>query len=388
MNIAESLTSTYTLILLVVMMVSLVVISVYYGLFYLRVGRTKKGTRQVRPTINSSNLPSVSVVILAHNEAAYLKESLPFLLEQDYPDYEVIVVDYLSTDDTPFVLKVCSESYSNIRHITFSQDVNMFQGKKYPLSIGIQSAKKDVILLTDPDCAPTGFSWIKEMMSSYQSGTQIVLGTSPLKANKDSNALLYALQVYENLNFTASSIGMTMLGHPYTGTGRNLSYRRAFFLDRGGFQKHYREADGADDLFVNFNADASNTSFCLEEEGRTYLDFPTTFGAWKLQRHAHWRTKRYYDFGTKLMLSIKPLCVALFYASWLILLLAQHFAWQILLGVMVLKLAWEMVSYAMLTKRFSAKKNFLLAPLFELYFLIANTILYFSTLLRKKQVWR
>ncbi|MCR5193449.1 MAG: glycosyltransferase, partial [Bacteroidales bacterium] len=280
MDFSNVLNNTYTLVLLVLLVLSLLALCLYYGLVWLRVG-LYKGSHYPRQVESPAKLPSVSVVIVAHNEAEFLKKSLPYLLEQDYPDYEVVVVDYTSQDDTRFVLHVCSENYPHLKPITFPEDVNMFHGKKYPLSIGIKSATKDIILLTEPECVPKSFSWIREMMESFGKGVDMTLGYSIVQGEK---SLTTALQRYEDMVFNASFIGMAMMGNPYTATGRNLSYRREFFFRNGGFINHYSISEGADDLFVNQNADKNNTALALSPDSAVSYNAQENFRMWHRQR--------------------------------------------------------------------------------------------------------
>ncbi|MCR4828169.1 MAG: glycosyltransferase [Bacteroidales bacterium] len=389
MDFTGVLNNTTTLVLLILLVVGFIYLCLYYGLTYLRVARSK-GRGLPKPSeVKDSDLPSVSVVIVAHNESHYLKESLPYLLEQDYPNYEVVVVDYTSRDDTPFVLKVCSENYPYLKPVPFAQDVNMFKGKKYPLAIGIKSATKDVILLTDADCLPRGagesedkgFGWIRAMMCGYMHGASMVMGYSLVR---QSGGVLNAFQQYENLAFNASSLGCAMLGNPYTASGRNLSYRRDFFFGHGGFISHYHIPEGSDDLFVNQNANRANCVVMMDNDAAMVAQPHATYRQWRLARRERMVTKHRYPLHDKLLLLCYPLAQVLFWGGWIALMVLGGFPWEILLGVLVVKLAWQIVSVFLLSRRFGIKRVAFFAPLFELYFLLSNTILYILTLRRKK----
>lgn len=385
MNWTIDITDTCTLACLIVFKAAFLLLSLYYALFYFRVGR-KKAVREGATGSLGGNKPKVSIVIAAHNEAAYLKESMPYLLEQDYPNYEVVVVDYMSQDDTKFVLKVCSENYPNLKPVQFPEDVNMFQGKKYPLSIGIKSATGDIILLTEADCIPRGFSWVSAMARGYASRqTQLVMGYGGVKQEK---GLLNALQQYDSLSDTASWMGFQMLGMPYSGTGRNLSFRRDFFFQQGSFIRHYTIPDGADDLFVNQNATRSNAALCLDPDCFVQTDAAATMSAWKKRRRARYGTRRCYPFLQRLLLALRPLAVALLYTAGALLAL-KNFPWQYILLSWMLLMAWQVFAFSQVTRRFEVRGIHFYAPLLEIYFTIANTILQISTLHKiKTPRWR
>ena len=383
MDFSIVLNSTYTLTLLALLALSLLVLCLYYGLVWMRVGLYKNNRIPKADTIEPKNLPSVSVVLVAQNESENLKKCLPYLLEQDYPDFEVVVVDYLSHNDTEtkFVLRVCAENYPNLKPVSFPEDINMFHGKKYPLSIGIKSATKDVVLLTEPDCIPSSFNWIREMMCGYMRGADIVLGYNTVQT---SGNLLGALQNYDNLAETASYMGFAIMGNPYTGTGRNLTFKRKFFFDHGAFIKHYSIPDGADDLFVNQNANKRNIAIILSPDAEVCRPQYNTFQQWHENRVSRRSTRRYYPLGDRLMLSVYPLAIILFLVSLVLLWTNIPSLWVLPASVLALKVIWQIVCSCLLAKRFKIKIIQFLSPFFELYFLFANTFLSLTTLRRIK----
>ena len=381
-----------------VMLAALVYLCLYYGLYYLRVGRyggerskvKGENSEHLSPLTShlsplTSELPPVSVVLTARNDAAWLKENLVYLLEQDYPDFEVVVVDYMSSDDTEFVLKLLKDYYAHLKVVPFREDVNLFQGKKYPLSIGIKSAKNDILMLADPDCMPKNLHWLRGMVRGYQGErlkvkgekgehlqTQIVLGYCGVKRSK---TLLGCLQQYDALAYGAQYLGSALLGHPYTGSGRNLSYRRSFFFSQGAFIRHYDVADGSDDLFVYQNADRHNTAICIDSDACLTVEPRKQFRQWHDERRHRVATRNRHRLADRLRESLPAWMNVLFYAAGLLLLLDGSLAWYIVLAAAALKWAWQIVSFSTLTKRFEGGHVHFAAPLYEIYFIVANTIL-------------
>ena len=60
--------------------------------------------------------PGVSVLIYAHNQGDSLMRNLPVLLDNDYPDFEVIVIDDMSCDDTQNVLTIMEQRSEHFFH--------------------------------------------------------------------------------------------------------------------------------------------------------------------------------------------------------------------------------------------------------------------------------
>ncbi len=92
---------------------------------------------------------SASFLITVHDQAQDIRENLPSYLTQDYePGYDVIVVDEMSTDETPDVLKQLKEAYPKL-HTTFLPDSNKIsQRRKYALSIGVKASGYEWIIIS------------------------------------------------------------------------------------------------------------------------------------------------------------------------------------------------------------------------------------------------
>lgn len=376
LDFSNFLTDNQAIVFSALMLVALLFSCLYYGLFHFRIGRWHRRTAVSGE--QGEKLPPVSVVLTARNDAAWLKENLVYLLEQDYPDFEIVVVDYLSQDDTQFVLKLLKDYYPHLKIVPFKEDVNLFQGKKYPLSIGIKSAKNDILLLADPDCTPRNMQWLRGMVKGYsRPETQIVLGYCGLKRTK---SLLGVMQQYDNLAYSAHYLGCALLGHPYTGSGRNLSYRRSFFFKRGAFISHYNVAGGSDDLFVYQNATRSNTAICIDSDAVLTTEPKKTFSQWHKLRLNRVSTRNWHSVGGRMLEDMLPLATALFYTMAVLLILGGSLPWVVVAATIALKWAWQIVSFAQLSKRFDGGLVYLAAPLLEIYFIIANTILVLTPL--------
>ena len=267
MDFSHILTDSYTLTLVCLLVASLIILSLYYGLFYMGVGRYKgPRTNKKKEESKQTALPPVSVVMTAHNDADKLRANLLYVLEQDYPTFEVVVVDYRSSDDSKYVLQMLSQTYNHLKVVHLDANPNGFQGLKYPFSMGVKSAQYDLLLLTETDCVPkdvTNFCWIREMVAGYVGKqTEMVLGYCGIQPRRSP---INWLQQYDNLDYSVEYLGAAIHRRPFTGCGRNLSYKRSLFMKSGGFIYHYHIPDGADDMFVCQNATRRNTSVVLSD---------------------------------------------------------------------------------------------------------------------------
>lgn len=368
MDFVQLLSDTYSIVLLCTGAVALIYLAVSYGLVFLRVARIRQ--RQVQES--DGDLPSVSVVIVVQNDADKIRSHIANLLEQDYPDFEIIIVDYMSQDDTDYVLQICTAQYANLKLVRIRDDVNFFHGKKYPLSLGIKSAKNDIIVLTEMNCEVPSLGWLRAMVNSYRFGdTQIVLGYTRVDAKKN---LLGHLQQYDNFVFNCQYLSAASFRHPYTGNGCNLSYRRDFFFDKGGFIRHYLEPEGADDLFVNRNGDRNNTDIELSPDAMVVVDAFDSMSVWQYCRRRRLSTRCYYSFLQRLRIVMRPLTLLIFYAACVLMFFQPAIPWMVPVALLLLKMVWQIICVAQPLKRFQLKGYHWFSPLLELYFVFNNAI--------------
>ena len=151
----------------------------------------------------------VSIIVCARNEYSNLSANLPFLLNQDYSDFEVVVVDHGSDDDTHYLLRDLQLEYKHLKVVTIGEDLNFFTGKKFPLSIGIKSASHDLLLLTDADCIPRSNQWLRKMASNFTFGTEIVLGYGAYEREK---SLVNLLIRFDTLRVAMQYFGLALAG--------------------------------------------------------------------------------------------------------------------------------------------------------------------------------
>jgi cellulose synthase/poly-beta-1,6-N-acetylglucosamine synthase-like glycosyltransferase len=293
----------------------------YYLYFYLPTGIYK------HTELQGSDAP-VSVIICARNEAENLRNFLPSILEQDYPDYEVIVVNDCSEDDSFNILGKYLAEYPHLKVSTLNKDPKFTHSKKFAQFIGIKAAKNDLLLFTDADCQPLSDKWIVMMTSRFDEKTDIVLGYGGYMKKK---GLLNRYIRYDSMFIAMQYLGTAIRGIPYMGVGRNLAYRRSLFFKNKGFGSHSHLVSGDDDLFVNKLATKENTSVEFRKEAHTRSVPSSGISDWFKQKRRHMTTARYYKSGNKWLLLVEPASRVLFYASF-ILLITDLYLWPFLVA--------------------------------------------------------
>ena len=283
----------------------------------------------------SEELPGVSVLVCAHNEAYNLSAYLYALLSQDYPNYEVIVVDDGSEDKTREVIESYMVQDKRLRITFVPKEARVRSTKKLALTLAAKAAQYDYLLLTDADCTPESTHWISEMMRGFMSCTkddvqctkEIVLGFGAYFYEKGFvNRLVRYDTLFNGLHYLSAAAH----GHPYMGVGRNLAYKKELFFKTGGFKKMMNNRAGDDDLFVNHVANRKNTAVVSSRASITWSPSKTTMRDWWQQKRRHLSVSHDYRLGTKIRLASEPMSRGLFYLAVIALLVA--FACQPIVG--------------------------------------------------------
>ena len=295
---------------------------------------------------------SVSVIIAAHNEHHNLTHLLGLLLEQNHPDFEIIVADDRSSDDSHDFLLEMAAKHKNLKYVRIDQAPNHVQGKKYAIMLGVKAAANDLMVFTDADCEPISKDWLTKMASAA-SNKKIVLGFSQYK--KLDGFLNYFIR-FETLMTGIQYLSLARLGFPYMGVGRNLSYRKSLYDSVKGFNGYQSVIGGDDDLFVNKNATAGNTAVCIDP-GAVMLSNPkTTWGDFFRQKKRHLSVGKHYTLGTQIILSIFSLTLIL---TWLLLPAALLFEPNIGIigGLIFARTLLQIMVFSMATKQLGKSIN-------------------------------
>ncbi len=368
----------FLFITLIVLFAATIIQVVYYWAIYGKIAFFRQKNEFVR-----SDQP-VSVIVCARDEYYNLKENLPLLLTQDYSNYEVVVVNHGSEDDTQYLLRDLSEEYPNLKIVNIPQDLNFFTGKKFPLSIGIKSAKHDVLLFTDADCIPRSNQWVRRMAANFTEGTEIVIGYGTYRK---SNSLLNLLIRFDTLRIAMNYLGFARVGMPYMGVGRNMAYRKSLFYNQNGFISHYRIQSGDDDLFINKAATAKNTRIEIQNDSHTVSLPKSSLNLWIRQKRRHLMTGGYYKPFHKFALGLFAFTQVYFWAACISLLIVWYQPY-VVIGLVVLRLFSQLFITGKVMKKLSERGFLLLVPFFELFLLVVSPILALANVFNKPVKWR
>ncbi len=264
-----------------------------YGLYFL-VGLSNE-------TPATENNEAVSVIVAARNEKDNLQKLIPSLFSQEYADFEVVIALNGTSDGSLEMLTDFQEKYKNLKIINIQSVPPHIHPKKFALNSAIEVSKNDIILLTDADCIPTSERWISKMANRFSGTDQIVLGYSPYISGK---GLIHYFTQFDTMLTAIQYISSAQNGHPYMGVGRNMAYRKSFYMENGGFGKFEHVIGGDDDLFVNQNASKLNTKVQWDPASFVYTKPELTFKGYFQQKLRHISVGRHYRLKSKIFLGL------------------------------------------------------------------------------------
>ncbi|MBI3518808.1 MAG: glycosyltransferase [Bacteroidetes bacterium] len=366
-------------LLLVAFFVSLVGISIHYVINVLPLGNFKASSLE-----SGSATGPVSVIVCARNEDDNLTEFLPKLLMQNYPEFEVVVVNDCSIDNTENVIDEFAKIFPNLKKVTIKEDDYYKHGKKFAIMVGIKGTKYENLLFTDADCFPANENWLKDMASGFVNKKEIVLGYG---AYKKADGFLNKLIRFDTFLIAANYLSAAIKGKAYMGVGRNLGYTKELFYKQKGFSKHYHITSGDDDLFINQACTEENTNVVVTNNAITYSLAKTSFKDWKRQKQRHLTTAPHYNSGSKMRITLGYALQYAFHLSFISVLIFKTTIIAALIGF-ILKISIQMIIFKKTSKKLNEVDLWALSFLFEIVLLMVYPIFHISKLFHKPNKWK
>lgn len=279
--------------------VALILQLFFWGVMFMRFVWRLNRPRQINaPPPPPLSPPFVTVIICARNESTNLRKNLRNILSQNYSNYEVLVVDDDSSDDSVEVLVQLAREYAHLRWLTLRDKQQ--KGKKEALRAGIAAAKADLLLLTDADCVPSSHNWVELMVGKVNEEHKVVLGYGRL--GHLDGSLLNSWVRYETIYVALQYFSAAIWGFPYMGVGRNVLYSRSLLSDKLNW--HNDLPSGDDDLVLNQVMNGHNTVICTELDTHTSSEPKKTWKNLIKQKQRHYSTATRYHWVHQLGLGM------------------------------------------------------------------------------------
>ena len=348
----------------------------YYFLF------TKFSFLKTPKKVSIETFP-LSVIVCAKNEGKNLRNHIPFWLNQQYPNFELILINDASIDDTLEVMEEFAATDSRIQIVNVKNIEAFWGNKKYALTLGIKRAKYNHLILTDADCYPASQEWLSMMASNFTDEKQLVLGYG---AYEKQAGILNKLIRFETLMTAVQYFSYAKAGSPYMAVGRNLGYTASLYYENKGFMSHIKVPSGDDDLFVNEAATSKNTAICIAPEAFTYSYPKKSSKSWQVQKTRHYSTARLYKPKHRIFLAVYYIFNLLFWILVPLALVTDY--WEYGLAILLTRF---LVQYIVIGKAAKKLKESDLIPwilFFEIFLVLSQLSIFISNSSEKNSRWK
>jgi len=338
------------------------------------------------PKNADNNSEGVSIIISARAEYDNLNILIPALLKQQYPNFEIIIIDDASWDHTKDLIEAFVKSNNNIKGVYLTEDMKKHTlGKKLALTLGIKAASNEILLFTDADCVPASEFWIQKMANIYlkNPNTEIVLGYSPFNRKKTTINLLSRI---DNLWTALLYFSFALKKNPYMAVGRNLSYKKSLFMRTKGFANHLHVLSGDDDLFIQDASNNLNTDICLHPNAFVFSESKKYFSDWMVQKTRHHHVGRYYKSNHKRSLGFQ---YAIHFLFWMSVFANFLFYSNIIWLTIALCLYWTIKTIIIYEsfRKFQNSKMAWALPIYDFLYFFYNITFGIISIFHKQKKW-
>ncbi len=375
MNLDFSLNFSTPEIYLLALLVFIGLIEIFYQFFFFyRPTRFYKKAQKGKVDY-SNQCPPISIIVYSPNDSESLIENMPKILNQDYPQFEVIVVTEESAEESKDILSSLEVHYKNLYHTFVPNGARSLSQKKLALTLGIKASHYDIVAFTNGNCTPSSNRWLASLARNFVPGTDIVIGyTATCRNAKERFSFWY--ETYDRLLFALRYLSFALIRRPYMGVSSNMAYRKELFFNNKGFSKHLHLRYGDDDLFINEIANRTNTRVEISADSQMTAVYDDNHWAWRELKQQYDFTARYLRTGAKCVFLLSKCFDYAFNLLWIagVVVGLKHHAFVAIISLCLALILFiiKVCVYRKSAKVFRAPRLFFALPLFSMIYPFVN----------------
>ena len=333
---------------------------------------------------NTTIKTSFSIVIVLRNEAANLPSLLQSLSELKYSNqlFELVFVDDASIDDSVFLIEKFIAKHPRIKTRLLSNLRKSAAPKKDAISLAIQSAKNEWILLTDADCLVPN-DWLTTYNDFIDSNSPVFIA-GPVLYRKGVR-FIHKFQELDWLSLVGTTIGSFGWNKPILCSGANLAYQKEIFEAVGGFQGNEHIASG-DDIFLMHKMHSGYPEQVFYMNAPTALVTTAAEDSWKALYNQRIRWAKKTSNVPSLFSILIGICVFLMNLLLLVLVVGSFIEFRFLLffvSSLLVKLFVDFLLLVSTSNKTGAKINLKNCLSSSLLYPVFSTSIVFSSLFSK-----
>ncbi len=327
--------------------------------------------------------PSFSIIVPSRNYEEHLRELVPTLLEQDYPDFEVVVVDDCSYDGTEWYLNELKLQSNKLKTSRIIQETDF--PNALAITIGIRAASKDWLVFLNPLCRVSGKNWLRSFAEELNPKSEAAFG---FVNYTNSYGSMRKFIKYENFDSFILYGSARYFGLPMPITDMNIAYKREQFLNRRGFAAVLDSPFSENELYLNKISNRSNSVYLLNRSTAVTFVGDTDWYDGMNFKKKQLLLKKKFTVGQSVFLWIYTISRLVFDASMIALLIISPW-WLWVAGIWLLKIIHEIVWGIIATKRLGEKNLFPGLILFRSIVPLFNSIISLNQLFTgQKRKWK
>ncbi len=327
---------------------------------------------------NTNNDP-VSVIVYIKNQEKLLNDFIPKLITQNHPDFELILVNNASYDNTLELLEFFEKEHSNVKIVDVENNEAFWGSKKYALTLGIKKASHKKLLFITPSVIELSENWISETSGLLSDKNELIVGYNNFKKRK---GLLSRIMRFNRLQSCIQNFGIGSYTKPYRAWQNNLGFSSELFFENNGYSSHMNVAHETENLFLKEAATTKNTVFATTKDATTYNQ-SLSFKNWFKNSKERLLSVDHYTTGVKLSLSIFYISQLLFWIGAIAGgIIYQNSLWFALIG---LRFVIAGIVIGKSAFKLSERDLFYLFPLWELLNIFIQISIFISNLFSKPQ---
>lgn len=229
--------------------------------------------QQKKQAPESANSEGISIIVTSYNQAHYLEKNIPILFQQDYPNFEVIIVDESSIDNTTSIIQQLETEFEYLRHTFIPQTSRFISKRKLAITLGIKAAHHPWAVLIEADCIPKSNSWLQTVSQQFAEDKDFILGYTNYTDNKTAHA---RNAIFERMKRQFHFLSFARREKAFGADSCNLFIRKKYFIEQKGYADTFQIPLGEGSLLVSHLAQKENTTICLHPRAILLQSLPDT----------------------------------------------------------------------------------------------------------------
>ena len=304
----------------------------------------------------------VSVIIVERNEEENLNKNLPGWVDLGYPDYEVLVVDDFSEDNSLTVVGVMRQNSARLKLTGLSQETRY--SEKLSRNLALKAAGFDKVVFITPDMVPPDNHWLPAIATAFYNSAEVVVGYTRYKRAK---GLFHKFFRTESFYQQIESMSYCLNGMPFVTKEENVTFNKKAYFDINGFAGKIGEEFLNMEMIYNQiirrkkNAVliSGNLTLLREMVAGKHDYWDLIHKSFILRSYLNWKIRFFKGFSNLLKILYLPLlaaCVILY-----------PVLWPVVAGLFLILAIIRLVSIKKLQNRLGDQGIFLLSVLYGIF---------------------